>query len=205
MIIYMYYWKPFRSKFSLYSSLASEIMFAGCTLILFVFVTPRSESLSYIVGWAVIALVLCSLVTSWVCVGAQQFRMYMKRRAAKAIKEDEKAAKEAEEAGETGTPPKVEIRKRKATSPKPAAETAAKGKFEEPEESLAIRPKRAAAMVGQKKTAGPKRQSDSQTKAPNEEDAAGSKKKRVRAKSHDKGTVTFRFAKPGTRTRRAVV
>ncbi len=87
---YMFYWKPFRSKYSLYSSLAAEITFGCCVLILFVFVSPRSDQLSTVIGWFMICLVVISLLTSWICVALQQLRIFTRRRERLAQKAAEK-------------------------------------------------------------------------------------------------------------------
>lgn len=81
MIAYMCYWKPFRSKYSLYSSLAAELAFACSVLLMFAFISKRTESTGCIIGWTTIGFVVGSLLAAWYCVGAQQLRIFLKRRA----------------------------------------------------------------------------------------------------------------------------
>ncbi len=87
MLAYMVYWKPFRSKYTLYSAMGSETMFAGCTLIMYSFIGELPAPKAYLLGWLEVALIVASMATSWICVVAQQLRIYRRRKLKKAEKE----------------------------------------------------------------------------------------------------------------------
>jgi len=70
----MFYWKPFKSKYNLYTALGSELMFGAITFMLLGFVTPMNDKLGSTIGWIMNSMVIISLSGSWVFVILQQIR-----------------------------------------------------------------------------------------------------------------------------------
>jgi len=90
----MIYWKPFKSKFSLYSSVFSELTFSGVTVSMFGFLQLRSDYVNSVVGWIMVSGTMSSMLGSWGCVGIQQWKLYQlkkKLEAAKKLKEETKS------------------------------------------------------------------------------------------------------------------
>jgi len=74
----MVHWKPFKSKFSLYSSVTAEGIFFAFTSMMYGFLSEKEEHL-VAMGWTMISMVVASLGTSWVCVVFQQIQAYQRR------------------------------------------------------------------------------------------------------------------------------
>eukprot|EP01022_Parablepharisma_sp_SALTPOND_P018630 TRINITY_DN3072_c0_g1_i1.p12 TRINITY_DN3072_c0_g1~~TRINITY_DN3072_c0_g1_i1.p12 ORF type:complete len:187 (+),score=20.20 TRINITY_DN3072_c0_g1_i1:5563-6123(+) len=89
----MYYWKPFRSRYNLYSSLLSEINFGVFTFMLFGFGKPMSDQKASIMGWIMIGMVILSLTGSWACVLLQQLSLWKRRKMLQEKKEAKKQKK----------------------------------------------------------------------------------------------------------------
>jgi len=85
----MWYWKPFKSKFSFYSAIISELNFLVINLIMLAFLSTDEKKLP-IIGWVVISMILTSLGASWVNVLLQQLRAFMRRKEISEIKQLEK-------------------------------------------------------------------------------------------------------------------
>jgi len=75
----MWYWKPFKSKYSFYSAIISEMNFLSVNLLMFTFLSADEKKLS-IVGWIVISIILISLGASWVNVLLHQLRALKRRK-----------------------------------------------------------------------------------------------------------------------------
>jgi len=92
----MVHWKPFKSKFSLYSSVTAECIFFVFTIMMYGFLTKKQEHLIGM-GWTMISMVVGSLGTSWVCVVFQQIQAYYYRIHLKRIKEEHKKTEMTED------------------------------------------------------------------------------------------------------------
>ncbi len=89
-IYYMCRYKPFSSKYSLYCAATAEGSFGLCTLVMYAFISQIDDSVSNILGWAVIVNIVLSLLIAWFCVGLQQYAAYKAKKKRRAEKEQEK-------------------------------------------------------------------------------------------------------------------
>ncbi len=93
----MFYWKPFKSRYSLYAAFFAEAIFAVVTLLLYTFVEPQSPSTSSTLGWVMISMVIAALACAWGCVILQQVHAWKRRKLHEQRKEArEKRKKERE-------------------------------------------------------------------------------------------------------------
>ena len=82
----MWYFKPFKSKFSLYSSIIAESSFFIITFMLFFVIKPRSDSINSLISWTGIVIIIASLIISWILVGIQQFQTWRAKKQPKVNK-----------------------------------------------------------------------------------------------------------------------
>jgi len=71
----MIYWKPFKSKFSLYSAVIAETNFLVICVTMFSF-TNNNDIILRCIGWGEISMILASLTCSWACTLIQQVKSY---------------------------------------------------------------------------------------------------------------------------------
>jgi len=92
IIFYNVYWQPFRSTYSLISTVISEFAFLINTGLISLFLIVDDEKLASNIGWTIIGLTFGYLVSSWVCVTIQQIQDYQaqKNKSQKALFEEQK-------------------------------------------------------------------------------------------------------------------